>query len=209
MALGVERCVSISLRGVFYDFLSGNEETLTASEGVPFILPAATLDPRKFYGRLDPGIDLTRFSVLRVFPDAQGWPFDFAPFYKLLETASCNGLPVMAPAMGHGCTTVLLRAASKHGLPVIVTSVNYSTLSEVLALLPEHEDLSVCIDMLNTPDGIELICDEFGPERLVFGSNYPTTYFQGPLLAVQRAQISEGAKSKILGENAKKLMGIK
>jgi len=209
MALGVENCVSISLRGVFYDSLSGNEETLGASDEIPFILPAATLDPRKFYGRLEPGVELERFSVLRVFPDAQGWPFDFAPFYRVLEAASRSGLPVMAPAMGHGSTTVLLRATSKYGIPVIVTSVNYSTLSEVLALLPDHEDMKVCIDMLNTPDGIELVCDEFGPEKLVFGSNFPTTYFQGPLLAVQKAQISGGARRKILGENAKKLVGIK
>lgn len=207
-AHGVERCISISLRGVYYDSSEGNEETLRSSGEIPFILPAATLDPRKFYGRHDEGIDLDRFSVMRVFPDAQGWPFDFAPFHRIIEATSGYGLPLMAPAMGHGKATSLLRVTSEYEIPVIITSVNYSTLSEALALLQEHEGLHVCIDMLNTPDGIELICDEFGPEKLVFGSNYPITYFQGPLLAVRKAMISIGAKRKILGENVKRMLGI-
>jgi predicted TIM-barrel fold metal-dependent hydrolase len=115
----------------------------------------------------------------------------------------------MAPAQGQGNATRLARAASNYELPIIITSVNYSTLSEVLALLPEHEEMHICIDMLNTPDGIELITDEFGPERLLFGSNYPTTYLPGPLLAVQKAEINSAAKRGILRGNAARLLGIK
>ena len=206
---GVEKCASLSLRGVYYDSLEGNTETLRASNDFPFIIPAATLDPRRFYGKLDQGLDLGAFKIMRVFPDVQGWPTDYAPFERILECAQMSGLLVMAPVQDRGNATRLSRAAAKYGLPLIITSVNYSTLSEVLALFHDHEKLHISTDMLNTPDGIELITDEFGPERLIFGSNYPATYFRGPLLAVQRAEIGPGAKRKILWENAARLMGIK
>jgi hypothetical protein len=204
----VEKCAALSLRGVYYDSLEGNIETLAASRNDTFIIPVATLDPRRFFGKLDPELDLAQYKIMRVFPGVQGWPVDYAPFEKVLECASTFGLPLMAPTQGRGNATKLLRATSGYGCPTIITSVNYSTMSEILALLQEHESMYVCIDMLNTPDGIELIADEFGPERLVFGSNYPDTYFHGPLLAVQRAEIGSGAKRMILRENAARLMGI-
>jgi hypothetical protein len=205
---GVQHCVALSLRGVYYDFLEGNLETLNASRDDPFILPAATLDPRRFYGKADEELGLSNFKILRVFPDVQGWPVDFAPFEKILQRAASAGLPVMAPVQVLGNATKLVRSTAKHGLTTIVTTVRYSNLSEVLALLSDHDGLHVCIDMLNTPDGIELISDEFGPERLIFGSNYPDTYFHGPLIAVQKAEISSSARAKILGENAGRLVGI-
>jgi predicted TIM-barrel fold metal-dependent hydrolase len=204
----VERCVALSLRGVYYDFLEGNLETLKASRDDPFILPAATLDPRRFYGKADEELGLSNFKILRVFPDVQGWPMDFAPFEKILRRAASAGLPVMAPAQVLGDVTKLVRSAARYELSTIVTTVTYSNLSEVLALLSDNDGLHICIDMLNTPDGIELIVDEFGAERLIFGSNYPDTYFHGPLIAVQKAEISSNARAKILGENAARLVGI-
>ncbi|MBU7004408.1 MAG: amidohydrolase family protein [Theionarchaea archaeon] len=205
---GVERCAALSLRGVYYDFREGNLETLKASRDDSFIIPAATLDPRRFYGKADEELGLSNYRIMRVFPEVQGWPVDFAPFEKILQRAAAAGLPVMAPAQGLGNATKLVRSAEKLGLTTVLTTVNYSNLSEVLALLSDNDGLIVCIDMLNTPDGIELITDEFGPERLVFGSNFPDTYFHGPLIAVQRAEISSIAKGKILRENAARLLGI-
>jgi hypothetical protein len=200
--------VALSLRGVYYDFLEGNLETLKASRDDPFILPAATLDPRRFYGRAGEELGLENFRILRLFPDVQGWPVDFAPFEKIIQRAASVGLPVMASAEVLGNATKLVSSTTRHGLTTILTTVRYSNLSEVLALISDHEDLYVCINMLNTPDGIELIADEFGPERLVFGSNYPDTYFHGPLIAVQKAQISSKARAKILRGNAARLVGI-
>jgi predicted TIM-barrel fold metal-dependent hydrolase len=194
---------------VYYDYAEGNAETIDRCRDTPFIIPAATIDPRRFHGGEEGLENLDEFDLLRVFPDIQGWPIDYAPFYKILEKASSCHLPLMAPAMGPGKPTQLTRVAKNQGVRVILNSVGYGTLSEALVLLQEYDDLYIGVDMLNTPDGIELVTDEAGPERLVFGSNYPATYFSGPLIAVQKAEVSPSDKRKILRDNALRILGIK
>lgn len=206
---GVDAAVSLSLQGVFYDYQEGNTETLVeAKRSDGFIVPAGTIDPRRFYGS---GGDICYrdFATLRLFPKTQGWPIDYAPFHKILQKAASFYTPIMIEAVGPGKPTLIARAIGSAEVPVILTSVNYSVLSEVLVLLSEHENLYVVNDMLNTPDGIELICDEVGPERLLFGSNYPITYFEGPKISIEKAEIPASHRRKILGGNARRIMGIK
>ncbi len=199
----------MSLQGVYYDYAEGNEETLQSSRKLPFIIPAATIDPRRFYARRGEALNLESFAALRVFPDLQGWPVDYAPFHRMLEQAALQQIPLIAPAMGPGKSTEMVRAAQAFGLVVILNSVSYWTLSEALVLMAQYDGLYIGTDMLDAPDSIELVSDEVGPERLVFGSNYPLTYFSGPLLNVQRSEISEASKRLILRQNALRILGIK
>jgi len=199
----------LSLQGIYYDYGQGNEETLQSSRALPFIIPAATIDPRKFYARQKEGLSLEGFAALRVFPDLQGWPVDYAPFHKMLEKAASRQIPLIAPAMGPGKSTEMVRAAQASGLVVILNSVSYWTLSEALVLMAQYDGLHIGTDMLDSPDAIELVSDELGTERLVFGSNYPFTYFSGPLLNVQRSEIPETHKRLILRENALRILGIR
>lgn len=208
-AHGVERAISLSLQGVYYDYSQGNGETLRNCQELPFIIPAATIDPRKFYGKKSEVLDLHEFKILRIFPDLQGWPINYAPFHKIIEKASSESLPIMTSACGPGKSTEIVRAVETLNIPLILTSVNYSTLSEVMVLLDQYEGLYIGIDMLNTPDGIELISREVGPGRLVFGSNYPLAYFSGPLIAVEKSEIPPSYKRKILRENILQILGIR
>jgi len=201
--------LALSLQGVYYDYGQGNEETLQASRELRFIIPAATIDPRRFCARRSEALSLEGFAALRVFPDHQGWPADYAPFHKILEKVASQQIPLIAPAMGPGRSTETVRAAQAFGLVVILNSVSYSTLSEALVLMAQYDSLYIGTDMLDTPDAIELVSDEAGPERLVFGSNYPFTYFSGPFLTLQRSEIPETHKRLILRENALRILGIK
>ncbi len=112
----------------------------------------------------------------------------------------------MIPAGGKGRPTQIAKAAEDYAIPIIFSSVNYSTLSEILVLLGKHSNLYITNDMLNTPDGVELFCDQVGPERLLFGSNFPFTYLQGPLITIKKAQIPRTSKIKILKENAERIL---
>jgi len=47
---GVDRFLSLSTTGIFYDYEEGNEETLRAAERNPGLVPVATVDPRKYSG---------------------------------------------------------------------------------------------------------------------------------------------------------------
>ncbi len=205
--IGVERAVGLSLKGVYYDYAEGNRETLEESRRHEFVIPAATIDPRRFYGSRREPPHLEGFAVLRVFPDLQGWPIDFAPFRRVVDAASTERIPLMMSSAGQGTATQIARVTKECQMPVILTSVNYSTLSEALVLLDEQENIHLCTDMLNTPDGIEIIREEQGVDRLIYGSGYPSTYFHGPLMAVCNSDIPARDKRSILRENILRLLG--
>jgi len=205
---GVERSLSLSLQGVYHDYSLGNDETLLAAKESPFLVPVATLDPRRFYaGKKEH--NLGEFAALRLFPTIQGWPTDFAPFRKILEKASREEMPVIIPSQGPGKATQIVRQAKDLGVTVVLSAINYSNLSEALVLLQEYDGLFLATDMLNTPDGVDLVSEESGTDRLIFGSNYPYTYFRGPLLAVERSELAPGEKRKILRENILRVLGMK
>jgi len=207
--MGVERVVSLSLLGVYYDWTEGNRETIEESRREPRIIPAATIDPRRYYGGRREEAKLDGFFAIRLFPDIQGWPIDYAPFRLIVKLAGETGLPLIMPAATPGAATQIARNADAYKAQTLLCSVNYSTLSEALVLMRENDNIHICTDMLNTPDGVELVVDEFGPERLIFGSGFPKTYFSGPLLSVERASIPRSAKRKILRENILRMVGLR
>ncbi len=206
---GCSHAASISLRGVYYDYGQGNAETLEAASRLPFIIPVATIDPRRYFGGRRQPMELGGFRMIRLFPDRQGWPLEYAPLGRIMELSTDREMTVVIPASGPGNATKISSLVKARGLRLILTSINYSTLSEALVLLDENPGLYLSTDMLNTPDGIELVCDEAGPDRIVFGSGFPTTYFEGPRLAVERAEISQKSKDAIFRGNITGLVGLK
>ncbi len=54
--------------------------------------------------------------------------------------------------------------------------------------------------------GIEAFVADYGPERMLFGSGFPTGYPGGIMLALQHAQISPEAKALIAGGNLERIL---
>ena len=55
---------------------------------------------------------------------------------------------------------------------------------------------------------VEQAVEEFGPERVLYGSGAPLQYPESLLLPVQEADVSQQAKELILGGNAARLFGL-
>jgi len=93
----VAKAVTLSLKGVLYDYVEGNAETLRKCGESRDLVPAATIDPRKYTGAVTDISALADqgFRVLRLFPDLQEWPVRFAPvrsiIHELHHTHSPNG----------------------------------------------------------------------------------------------------------------------
>lgn len=54
--------------------------------------------------------------------------------------------------------------------------------------------------------GIEAFVNDYGPDRLLFGSGFPTNYLGGMMLAIQHAQISPEARAAIAGKNLERIL---
>ncbi|RKY65221.1 MAG: hypothetical protein DRQ08_06210 [Candidatus Latescibacterota bacterium] len=205
---GVDRFLSLSTTGIFYDYEEGNEETLRAAERNPELVPVATVDPRKYSG----GKGLVRklseegFKALRFFPDLQAWPFTYEPFLELLREAEEVGMPVMTSAPGLGRITELARATDGHGVPVVVTGVNYNQFSEAIAVMRSRDNFYITTSLLDTPDAYEAFVREVGAGRLMFGSYSPLHYFSSSFLALEKAELGDEDRRLILRENAERLL---
>lgn len=204
----VERALTLSMKGIFYDYREGNNETIAVCAKNETLVPVATIDLRKYFGNDSEVDDLTRssFKMLRLFPEYQGWPMDFAPLRVLMREIAGVGLPLMITAQTYGAATKIADLAT--GLPInlILTSIGYWTMSEAIAIMRANERIFLETHLIDSPDGIEVLCKEVGAERLLFGSNSPLTYFLSPFLSVMNSDISQPDKELIFAGNIRRLV---
>ena len=205
---GVERACAVSAKGILYQAREGNEETLALSRKEPRIIPAATIDPRKYLDCLEE-IERCReagFRMFHLFPENQSWNGNSAAARRVIRHLGKLGLPVMVSQAGG--VLALSQINQDFSAPLIFSQVNYGSLPEVLAVMEENQNVYLETSLLNPPGAVEMLVDMVGPERLIFGSEAPLSYMGSTLKTIQSAQISEEDRSLILGGNIARLLGL-
>jgi len=200
----VRRALTLSTAGIFYDFRRGNEETVAACrQNADLLFPTATLDPRvgpqgeeEIAKRLQQNIRIFRF-----FPQYQGWPLDFLPFRELLRRLNEGEAVAMVPVTELGHLSTLLRSLEGLSLPVLLTDITPSLLGELLVAARAYPRLYVLTRCLTAPEHLVWLCEQIGPERLLFGSQAPLYYFSSALLPVLSSPLPEETRQRILGGN--------
>ncbi|MEM3389594.1 MAG: amidohydrolase family protein [Thermoproteota archaeon] len=205
---GVEKALTASLKGAFYSYEEGNEETLKACNTDKRLIPLATVDPRRFVsGRVEIE-NLTRsgFKGIRLFKDIQGYPLDYSPVIEIIESMEGLGVPLLVPCNEYGCITLLSRLTAEKDYPVIVLGCTYSLLSEFIVSARRNRNLYVETRLLTSSDAIEILVEKVGASRLIFGSGIPLEYFQASYRMVESAKIREEDKDMILGGNILRIL---
>ena len=199
-----------SLRGVSHDHEAGNAETLQATKTYPWLLPAATLDLRRYLGWeaevdrcLQAGVRL-----FRLFPELQRWTVASAPFADLMAKLRGSDAVVMLSALEPGSATAIAQATVDYGLAVILTDANYSPMAEIIATMRCYPHLYVETNYLAQPYSVEVMAREVGVERLLFGSRAPEFSVQRALNEVLGANLTDEEKAAILGGNGLRLFGL-
>jgi len=72
--------------------------------------------------------------------------------------------------------------------------------------LAQFPNLVMELSSMITEHGIEELVDEYGAERLLFGSRFPAMYIGGQQLMLLRSRISEADKALIAGANLRRLL---
>ncbi|NLY29538.1 MAG: amidohydrolase family protein [Firmicutes bacterium] len=211
---GITNLVICSLRGIFDDFVKGNDETLKACAAHPELIPAATINPHRWLG-VDEEVDRLcskGVKVFRFFPEYQHWPYRFQPFYSILERLEKENAIAICPARvgGHqnnGVITELGELASRYDMTFIITGVYYGNLAEAIAVAKSCESILLETHLLNSPDGYEVLVSELGSHRIVYGSKSPLHPVSSSLLPLMKAGIGEEDRERILGGNIAKQLG--
>ncbi len=198
-----EGCVA-SARGIFYDDLAGNSETLAWCEAEPRLVPVGTIDLRRFTGYRDEIRRLTAAGVKlwRLFPEYQGWSFDHAPFRRVLSALEDAGAVLFV----YGQPSVVAAATAGARVPVIV-GTHFYQMADLLALMEEGTHFYVSTRQLHGPGVLETLVSEFGPERLIFGSGAPLSALGAALKGITAADLAPDVRQAILGGNLRRLLG--
>lgn len=208
---GVGAALSYSLKGVSYDFVEGNDETLEASKAHPEILPVATVDPRRHIGVVE---ELEKrknqgFVAVRLFPESQGWRIDSVLFRPILRELERLQMPLILTCQGAGTASDIVRALGDSSIPVIMCTVGYFNLAEAIAACKERPNLYMDTQINDAPDSLAVAVDAIGAERLVFGSNSPSCSMRASLNLVAEAELSDEQKQMIFAGNLSRILGIR
>ncbi|MFA5858871.1 MAG: hypothetical protein WC955_07375 [Elusimicrobiota bacterium] len=212
----ITRACALSWKGVYYDYELGNEETLSTTKLDPRIIPIATIDPRRFYGdthgKLADSIVSSGFKALRLFPDIQGWPLTYAPFYQIVNTIIMNTrLPLILPTPRLGFITDCVEILEQNitpCVPLVFTGINYAFLSEALVVMKTHKNVNIDTSLFDTPDGYELINKEGCVSQIMLGTGSPANYFLPAYESVMRSTLDDKEKSLIFAGNAVRILDI-
>jgi len=204
----VARAATLSSIGIFVDSRRGNDVTWQTAAADPRFVPVGTVDPRaglkcieEISERAEQG-----FRSFALFPETQGWSLDHACFAEILRIAGEAKATVMVESEHQGGPTLIARAAERCNARVILAGVGYWNLGEALVVMKATPDVYLETHQLTSADGIELVVEELGSERLLFGSRAPLRYFSSSYLRIRFADLPAGDRAAILGGNFERVL---
>ena len=101
----------------------------------------------------------------------------------------------------------IARAVVDGDINVIILDACGYDLSNVIEAAKYAENLCFGTRLFNTPNSLELFCEEVSPKRLVMGTGIPFYYGNQSILRIQTADISKEIKEDIFSENLKRILG--
>jgi len=176
------------------------------------ILPPQTDElgaPEEFLARMkEHGI-----PALWTFPDKHRYILTASLFGGLFDLLTEKQIPLFMPisansggVSGWMLADYVLRDFPK--LTLIVT--NHGSWGQdryFRGLIESYENFHIDTSRHELDGGIADFCKKYGPDRILYGSNYPFTNMGGPLLALAHADISDSDREAIAGGNLRRLLG--
>jgi predicted TIM-barrel fold metal-dependent hydrolase len=90
----------------------------------------------------------------------------------------------------------------------VLTELMWGQFSEAVDLMWRAENIHIDTSWLHMRDTIELLCDEFGAQRVLFGLGFKSHY-GAPIADLAHARISDEERELISHGNAERLLGLK
>ena len=149
-----------------------------------------------------------RIAALRAFPDSHKYLLNRTVFGDFLDQLSGRRIPVLL-SLEKGITWpgVYQLLAEYPQLTCVLCDIGIWGVNRYTwPLLENYPNVYIESSLLSLAhEGLETTIARYGPERIIFGSNFPERCPEAAALAVLHAGIDETAKQKIAAENAQQL----
>ena len=165
------------------------------------------------------------FKGLKLHPRAQGFMMNDPSALKVIKEAKNHDVPVVLHVTSAANQPLQpeqarelqrerdeaegnIFSASKWLIDVIDVYNSPNVISAHMGGLytPEIQESEITFQTAGAcSKAIQYACDTVGPERVIYGSDFPFFEISDEINKVEKAEISRGAKRKILGDNAEKM----
>lgn len=199
----------------------GNELLMTELAGHPEMAPCWVLLPHHTGEMPEPAALVDRLlkagvRAARVFPGIAGGAGHRYPLHRhvvgeLFTALERNRIPLLIDYILGRRDDVDWRemadVCERHpNLPVVLVRSSGRSSRVLFPMMRALPNLHMEISFYHSHRGIEALADYVGPERILFGSNYPYNTLPSPVFRVAHSQISLEAKRLVAGGNLRRLL---
>jgi predicted TIM-barrel fold metal-dependent hydrolase len=208
---GVEKAIVSSARGVFYDMVSGNADTLAVVHSNPMLYMYVYVDPHRVdasLAEMEKYVGKPHVAGIKTRHGYHGVAADCPAYLTLFKRAAKLGLPCLAHAYSLREVTELHRAAEKTGEKVVLAHMGATQWKESTDFVRGSErvwlDASTSV---NDYDKIGYALDVLGVARLVFGSDSTLLSPWWTISMFESAGLTDAEKHAVYRDNALTIFG--
>jgi len=217
---GIARALVYHADAVGHDPVEGNQRLLDEIAGYPGLEPCWVLLPHHTGEFPPPDIVLAQLlakgvRAARVFPRTFRFAFRLWNLGELLSSLSAHRIPLWVDFGHDGWSEESIDydglrevCGAFPMLPVVLVRPNIGTDRRVYALMAQHPNLCVETSYYTVHRGIELLCETFGPERVLFGTGLPHRAAGPAVTALAYSLIDDTARALVAGGNLRRLLGL-
>lgn len=216
-------CIS-SLDSVFYnDPYEGDEDLAEILKDMPGYVHIQSVNPILSFTVDDVirGAESLGTKGVKIYPCYHQYDFDAPELEPLFRFCEEKDIPVFVQLRMEDYRADYLVLQKQFGAKDIQALLEKypnnrfvlltARLNEIQALAPViNESDKVLFDTSGLKDGlfsVEAVVEKIGTDKLAYGSMYPLFCLKSTLLLVEKAQLTEAEKKKILFENAESFLG--
>lgn len=214
---GISRCLAFHSMAKYGDIQTGNDRLLSSIKGFDRIIPCAVaiphhsrefLSPKKFVEYLSNN----NIRAVRIFPSFHGislYPWLWEDLFSELERKK---VPVFIDySVNHWSEEMNWDQINDlctmfPALPIIPVRMGVKADRYIYYLFKKHKNLYLETSYYIVNSGIEKIVENFGADRLIFGTGIPIYSPNPPIAMVSLANISDEDKDMIGNKNLNELL---
>lgn len=217
---GIDKMVISHINSISYDFIDGNSSLKKAVDKYPDrIIPFFGIHPRYFDTAFD---EIKRcagdwgWNGLKLHPEFHLYPANCQSVLRVIDAVHAYKCRVMIHSgdryTGLYSSPHLIADVARQfpETPIIMAHMGASDWQEAIELAEIYPNIILdTTGTLNYYGIVEYTVEVLGPERLIWGSDFPLFPFEVGLSKITDSDADDKAKKLILGENIRRIMELK
>ena len=185
---------------------------LIRENGSPRLIGVTIVNPRlgeAAVADLEEAITVFGFKGLKLMPTVYGYPIESPVVDPVMRKAAALGIPVTIHSGGIHCmpSEIALLAARHPDVPIIMDHMGYRYyVDQAIAAAKVLPNVYLGTATANSePGSVRQAMQAIGPERVVYGSNWPASYPDLAVAALQRLDLDPAWWRMLMGDTLARL----